>query len=69
MLSMELKDLGNNIAKSRMAKGLSAYELSQRIGRDRSYISQVEVGKINISIKTLLDICQVLEISPRDLFA
>ncbi|MCL2621612.1 MAG: helix-turn-helix domain-containing protein [Firmicutes bacterium] len=52
----------------RMIKGLSAYELSLRVGKDTSYIYKVETGRINVSIKVILDICEVLEISPKDLF-
>ena len=67
---MEFKELGNKIARARMSKGnLSAYELSLRIGRDASYISQVEAGKVNISMKTFLEICNELGIEPQELFA
>ncbi len=47
---------------------MSAYELSLRIGKDASYIHKVESGKINISLKTILDICEVLSIEPAELF-
>jgi len=65
---MEFKEFGNRIAKARMGKNLSAYELSLRIGRDASYISQVEAGKVNISMRTFLEICKALEINPKELF-
>jgi transcriptional regulator with XRE-family HTH domain len=65
---MDLKELGQKIAKIRTAKGLSAYELSLRIGKDTSYFYKVESGKVNISYTVLCDICKVLEISPKELF-
>ena len=65
---MKLKDLGTNLAKIRMAKGLSAYELSLRIDKSNNYISRVESGDVNISIKTLFSICESLEIEPTELF-
>ena len=65
---MEFKELVNRLAKARIKKDLSAYELSLRIGRDASYISQVEAGKVNISMKTFLEICKALEINPKELF-
>ena len=65
---MELKDFGVNLARARMKAGLSAYELSLRIDKDPSYIHKVENGKINISLKSILQICEVLQIQPAELF-
>lgn len=65
---MKFNDFGMNLSKIRMGMGLSAYELSLRIGKDASYIHKVENGKINISLKTILEICEVLNIEPIDLF-
>ena len=47
---------------------MSAYELSLRIDKDASYIHKVESGKINISLRTMLDICDALNIEPIELF-
>ena len=60
---MKLIDFGINLAKERQKLGISAYELSLRIGKDASYINKVENGKINISLKTIIDICNELNIS------
>lgn len=65
---MELKDFGTQLAKLRTNANLSAYELSLRIGKDASYIHKVESGKINISLKSILKICDVLKIPPVQLF-
>ena len=65
---MDLKDFGTNLAKIRIAKKISAYELSLRIGKDASYIHKVESAKINISLRAMLKICKALEVEPRDLF-
>jgi len=66
---MEFRELGNKIAKARIGKGLSAYELSLRIERDASYMSQVEAGKVNISMRTFFEICKALGIEPHVLLA
>lgn len=60
---MRFIDFGINLAKERQKLGISAYELSLRIGKDASYINKVENGKINISLKTIIDICNELNIS------
>ena len=65
---MDLKDFGVNLACARMKADLSAYELSLRIDKDPSYIHKVENGKINISLKSILQICEVLQIQPAELF-
>lgn len=65
---MELKDFGVNLARARMKADLSAYELSLRIDKGPSYIHKVENGKINISLKSILQICEVLQIQPAELF-
>lgn len=65
---MEFVEFGVNLAKIRIKAQMSAYELSLRIGKDASYIHKVESGKINISLKMILKICEVLDIEPVALF-
>ena len=65
---MEFEKFCVNLAKARLAKGMSAYELSLRLGKDASYISKVENGKINISLKSIFDLCKILSIAPKTLF-
>ena len=57
-----------NLAKERMKKGLSAYELSLRLGKDASYINKLENKKINVSLKTIIAISDCLEIPISNLF-
>lgn len=65
---MKFEDFGINVGKIRTAKNLSAYELSLRIGKDPSYINKLENGKINPSLKTILLICENLEVNITELF-
>ncbi|MDE5755884.1 MAG: helix-turn-helix domain-containing protein [Clostridia bacterium] len=65
---MKFIEFGANLARKRAKAQLSAYELSLRIGKDPSYIHKVESGKINVSLKAILEICEVLEIEPIELF-
>lgn len=65
---MEFNDFGVDLARIRIKSNLSAYELSLRIGKDASYIHKVESGKINVSLKSILKICEVLNIEPIELF-
>ena len=65
---MKFNDFGVNLARIRIKSGLSAYELSLRIEKDASYLHKVESGKVNISLKAILKICEVLDIEPIELF-
>lgn len=65
---MRFSDFGVNLAKARIKAELSAYELSLRIDKDASYIHKVESGKINISLKSILKICEALNVEPAELF-
>lgn len=65
---MQFEQFGINLAKIRQDANLSAYELSLRIGKNASYIHKVESGKINTNLKMILNICEVLQIEPKELF-
>ena len=65
---MKFENFGINVGRVRTAKNLSAYELSLRIGKDPSYIHKLENGKINPSLKTILLICEILEVNITELF-
>ena len=65
---MEFNDFGVNLARIRIKSNLSAYELSLRIGKDARYIHKVASGKINVSLKSILKICEALKIEPIELF-
>ena len=41
---MNKKEFGLNLAKLREKTGLSAYELSMRLGKDSTYINKIENG-------------------------
>ncbi len=65
---MKFEEFGLNVAKERINKNISAYELSLRLGKDASYINKVENGKINVSLKMIIAISECLEISIEKLF-
>lgn len=65
---MKFEDFGRNLALIRQQKNISAYELSLRIEKNVSYIGKVENGKINISLKSIIKICEALNIPISELF-
>lgn len=63
----EIKRIGKNIAKYRKARGLTQEDLCGITEIDRSYLSQIETGRINVTIKTLVTIAKVLKVGLEDL--
>ena len=57
-----LKELGINIARYRQAKGLSQEKLAELVDLSREYVTRVENGQKNISLKKLFAIADALEI-------
>lgn len=53
---------GDNVRRLREAKGWSQEELSEASGLHRTYISGIERGVRNPSIKTLAQIAAALEV-------
>lgn len=62
-----LKSLGASIRKWREQKGLTQEQFSPLVGLTRSYITEIETGKRNISFANLLKIVQVLEVAENEL--
>lgn len=65
---MELEDMGVRLAKLRMAKGISAREMSFSLGQSENYINKIENNKAFPSMSMFFQICKYLGISPQDFF-
>jgi len=61
-----LIELGANIKKQRILKGLTQLELSTDSGIPISQISAIELGKLNTTIKTLTKIATALDLKVKD---
>lgn len=59
---------GKKVSEARNKKGISQEELAFEAGFDRTYISLIERGKRNPSLKTILRLCEVLKVQPSSLF-
>lgn len=55
-----LQILGSNIAKYRIKKGLSQEKLAEIVDLSREYVTRVERGQKNISLKKLFAIADAL---------
>lgn len=66
-MSLLLKKIGENIKKYREIKAMTQEELSSICGLHRNYLSSIENGQRNLSIKSLEKIAIGLNIKPERL--
>lgn len=55
---------GANLRRVRMAAGLSQEAVGERIGADRAHISSMERGLQNVTLLTLHEVAQALNVRP-----
>lgn len=61
------KKLGENLKKIRINKNITQTELAEKLGVDKSFVSNLENGKNNPTLSTITNIAQALEVSPNEL--
>lgn len=61
-------DVGRRIAEGRVARQLTQEELAEELGLNIKYLQRIERGQ-NLSIRSLVQIANVLRLSVADLFA
>ena len=66
----ELRMLGLTIAYHRKLRGMTQINLAERINVSRTHISNIEApnGTTSVSLETLFDIAEALEVPVKDLF-
>lgn len=67
MANKRLKTLGLNIKFYRMKQGLSQEELAEKTNVSRDTISNIETGRCETSILTIIDIAQTLNVDINNL--
>ncbi|WP_455655440.1 helix-turn-helix domain-containing protein [Phascolarctobacterium sp.] len=55
-----LKNIGSNIRFLRMGREISQQELADRIGISQTHLSNLECGRVQVSLKLLVRIANVL---------
>lgn len=59
--------VGERIQARRKALGLSQDTLAERIDRVPKSITDIERGKVGMSLETMLNICSLIKLSPNEL--
>ena len=66
---MNLEKIGNRIRYLRVNyTNLSQDEFAKKLGYDRAYLSRVESGKQNLTVESLIKICEGLNVTLKDFF-
>lgn len=52
---------GENMKRIRLEKGMSQGDICRSLGLDRAYISNVENGKLNLTLSTMEKVAKVLD--------
>ncbi len=65
---MEQKDFSLRLSQLRLAKGVSAREMSLSIGQSAGYINNIETGLSFPSMTVFFYICEYLDITPSEFF-
>lgn len=64
-----MKVIGNNIKILRLSKGMTQEQLAEKLEHSTNFVSLIELGKSGISIVTLIDICNILNVDINSLFS
>ena len=59
---------GLNVVYYRKRKRLTQLQLAELADVDRSHISAIELGKVGVSFDVIFKLCEVLDITPKELF-
>ena len=59
---------GLNVVYYRKRKKLTQLQLAELVDIDRSHISAIELGNVSVSFDVIFRLCEVLDVSPKDLF-
>ena len=65
---MNIETFGERLSKLRIAKGVSARDMSLSIGQSANYINKIENRKTYPSLTVFFYICDYLGISPHEFF-
>ncbi len=62
-----LIEFGNRLRAVRKTAGLSQEALADRAGLHRTYVGHVERGESNLTLTSIITLCEALEADPADL--
>lgn len=62
-------NVGENIRRARVAKGITQAELAQKLGVIQQQVSRWEAGSASHTVETLIAVAEALGVNPKDLLS
>ena len=62
------RKFGLNIAYYRKDRGFTQMQLAELLDIDRSHMSAIELATVGVSLDVIFKLCNILNLSPKDLF-
>ena len=62
------KKIGNNLKQARKYKGLTQKEVASKFKMTQQQSSRFENGVFQLNYEQIIDLCELLEITPTELF-
>ena len=63
-----LEIIGNNMKAIRLSRGITQEQMAEKLNRSINFVSLIELGKSGMSVETIVDICNILNVSSESLF-
>ena len=63
-----LQIIGNNIKTIRLLRNMTQEQMAEKLDRSVNFVSLIELGKSGMSVQTIIDICNILEVNTDSLF-
>ncbi len=63
-----LQILGNNIKTIRLSRGMTQEQMAEKLDRSINFVSLIELGKSGMSVPTIIDICNILDVDVSCIF-
>ena len=63
-----LQTIGNNVKSLRLAKEMTQEQLAEKLDHSVNFVSLIELGKSGMSVETIIDICNILDVDVNCIF-
>lgn len=65
---MDVSYIGERITELRLKKGVSEYQMSYDLGRNKNYVRAITSGRSQPSVKVLFEIIEYFDMTPSEFF-
>lgn len=62
-----LKQFGLNVKAERARKGLTQEVFAEKMNKDRTFVSRIECGRVNMSLKKIVELANYLGADIKDI--